>query len=127
MPPEDDDEGEHHSSSPVILSANYSTDEDDGADYENDVDVVYEPDIQGGLQVASATNRILNILRGLDDGAEDDDDEAEMQWDAPQAPAIIRGHHHHHIPRSPFDMFGMIGGDIRGMLFHFSIAQTLVD
>ena len=114
MPQEEDDEGEYCIALPVIPSTNSSADDEDPADYENDVDVVYEPEFQGGFQVASATSRILNILRGLDDGAEDDDDEAEMQWDAPQAPAIIRGHHHHHIPRSPFDMFGMIGGDIRG-------------
>lgn len=114
MPPEEED-GKFRLSIHIGSATNFRTEEEDEADYENDVDVVYEPDFQG---VSRGIRQILTELQDFNDGAEDDDEE-EAEWGAPPAPALIRGHHHHHhhLTRSPFEMFGMIGGDsFRGML-----------
>ena len=98
-------------------AANHILDEDEEADYENDV--VYEPELEGLL---TDLRQLQTRLQALTSGAEDDEDDQDMRfdWDAPPPPAIIRQHHHHHHHRHGVEMFGMMGtGEpFRGKINH---------
>lgn len=110
MPPEDED-GEPDSDSALLLSLlTMPTDEDEEADYENDV--VYEPELEG---LFGDLRQLIDRMQ-INVRAEDEEDEDMDGWDfdAPPPPAVIRGahhHHHHHPPARGFgEMFGMLGG-----------------
>jgi len=95
----------------LFSSANFPADEDEEADYDNDV--VYEPELEGLLD---SIRRLRNRLRNFNFHAEEDEEDQEMDfgWDVQPPPAVIRAHHHHphhhHHPRGFNEMFGMLGG-----------------